>query len=192
MYVLFPYIFSERFFEMVVKCLFILLLLVILPNSSFAQRSNDATTDKVVAIISDDLKDQGIKRIKEIHKLSKSKDTQKLTSTFSKYKLEQTEIAKGDTIYYAVEEDTLDFEIKEIQAFFGYLVKNIPKKSKIIIADRSQIHEPIGMEFSLRIPTKRQPFDQSCTHHTITFRRDAKGKLLIREWYSMPGDMDCL
>ncbi len=192
MYVLFPYIFSERFFEMVVKCLFILLLLVILPNSSFAQRSNDATTDKVVAIISDDLKDQGIKRIKEIHKLSKSKDTQKLTSTFSKYNLEQTEIAKGDTINYAVEEDTLDFEIKEIQAFFGYLVKNIPKKSKIIITDRSQIHEPIGMEFSLRIPTKRQPFDQSCTHHTITFRRDVKGKLLIREWYSMPGYMDCL
>jgi hypothetical protein len=192
MYVFFPYIFSVRIFVKIVSCFFIILLLVLLHISTYAQRSNDASTDKVIAIISDDLKDQGIKRIKEIQKLSKSKDTQKLTSTFSKYNLEQTEIAKGDTIHYAVEEDTLDFDIKEIQAFFGYLVKNLPKKSKIIIADRSQIHEPIEMEFSLRIPSKRQPFDQSCSHHTITFRRDAKGKLLIREWYSMPGYMDCL
>lgn len=176
----------------VVINIFVVLTFIVFPFTLLSQQTNDASTEKVIAIISDDLKDQGIKRIKEIQKIINAKDYKKLTQTFSKYHLEQTNIAKGDTIYYAVEEDTLDFEIKEIRAFFLYIAKNIPKKSKIIIADRSQIHEPIGMEFSLRFPSKRQPFDQSCSHHTITFRRDAKGKLLIREWYSMPGYMDCL
>jgi len=166
-------------------------LFLVLPFSVQSQQSKGISTDNIIEIVNDDLKDQGIKRIKEIQKTIKSKKRSTIAKHFSKYTLEQTEIAKGDTIYYAVESDSLNFELEEITTFFAKISKNIPKKH-IIVSERSQAYEPIGMEFSLRFPSKRQPFDQSCSHHTITFRRNSQGKLLIREWYSMPGYMDCL
>lgn len=191
MYVFFLYIFSERSHVKVVFAIISLYLLTVFPFSVQSQQSKGVSTDKIIEIVNDDLKDQGINRIKEIQKTIKSKNSKNIAKHFSKYTLEQTEIATRDTIFYAVESDSLDFEFEEVKAFFATISKNIPKKH-IIVSERSKAHEPIGMEFSLRFPSKRQPFDQSCSHHTITFRRNAKGKLLIREWYSMPGYMDCL
>lgn len=191
MYVFFLYIFSERSQVKVVLVIISLYLLTVFPFSLHSQQSKGVSTDRIIEIINKELKDQGTKRIKEIQVAIKTKNRATIAKQFSKFTLEQTEIEKGDTIYYAVESDTLKFELEEVQAFFALISKKIQKKH-IIVTERSQTHEPIGMEFSLRFPTKRQPFDQSCSHHTITFRRDANGKLLIREWYSMPGYMDCL
>gem|GEM_PF-5527225 len=168
-----------------------LIFLALFPTFVFSH-SKQSDIDKVVSLISEDLKEQGIKTIKEIYSKTNKKNVLAVTKHFSKFKLAQSNKLNNDTLYYAVEEDSLSFDIDEVYIYFLTLSKSIKNPKKIIVFERSGPDDAIGMEFSLRIPTKKLPNDQTCSHYIITFRKSNEGKLLIREWYSMPGYSDCL
>jgi len=90
-----------------------LIFLALFPTFVFSH-SKQSDIDKVVSLISEDLKEQGIKTIKEIYSKTNKKNVLAVTKHFSKFKLAQSNKLNNDTLYYAVEEDSLSFDIDEV------------------------------------------------------------------------------
>lgn len=150
------------------------------------------TADKATAIVTKDLKTQGIKRIKELITLSKKNNGNELSKQFASYSTSNLQSSEEKTQYASPEEQDSDDElmIRRIN-FFINLEKDCKKMKKVFVGYMQNDDEPIGHAFRLTIPAVRKKGDFSCMHYTVSFRRAHNGDLLVTEWFAMPGNSDC-
>ncbi len=163
------------------------------PEKDAGKTAEDITIEKTQEIIKSALKEQGVKRLKELIKLSKQNAQKELSVQFAEYNYVKNPNDAEDKSNYAkaLEPDTDPELSAERVKFFKDIVKNCKKMKKILIYDMSSEDEPIGHAFGMTIPAVKWKGDFSCDHYSISFRYDLNGKLLVTEWYSMPGNHNC-
>lgn len=167
-------------------------------NSKPTNNDNVKTVqEKTLATITEEinsaLKKQGIKRLKELIKLSKQNAQDELNSQFAALDYETNPNDPEDKSNYAKPDgQETDSELSaERIAFFKDLDKDCKKMKKIFVYSQSSQDEPIGHAFRLTIPAVKLKGDFACNHYSVSFRLDLNGKLLVTEWFTMPGNHDC-
>ncbi len=163
------------------------------PPKKAGKTTSKSTIEDVQDIINQELKQQALKRINELIKLSKKNNQLELTVQFAKYDLVSNPNDSSDKVLYAIADEAeqgTEGSIGRVN-FFKDIASDCGKMKKVYIQDRSEENEPIGNSISITIPGTKHKGNVSCYHYSVTFRRDLAGKLLITEWYSMPGNQNC-
>lgn len=125
--------------------------------------------------------------------MAKKNKSVELSSQFAAWGEVKNESDPNDKADYAVqspletEEEILNGRVE----FFKSLDKECGKKRKVFVSDMSGEGEPIGQAFRITIPAKILGKNVSCEHYSISFRRSLDGKLLVTEWFNMPGNSNC-
>ena len=183
--------------KLIINVLLILSICVLAVDKAEAQGTYTVggkfTAEQASDIVTGDLMKQGLERISELVKLAKNGKGKELSEQFASRQLVKNPMDSDDLAEYAVADtDEIDEELlMERVEFFKNLDKNCGKKKKVYVGEMSGDGEPIGHAFRLTLPGKIKGDDVACYHYTVSFRRTSDGKLLITEWYAMPGNMDC-
>lgn len=167
-------------------------------NSANSQQTyqvgKKTTAESAADIVTKELIKIGLKRLNELIKLAKNNKGAELSNQFASTQAQMNLQNTDDKVAYAMPtpapEDDEEL-IAERVDFFKSISKDCGKMKKIYVGYMSSEDEPIGHAFRLTIPAKLKKGDFSCYHYTVSFRRTIEGKLLVTEWYDMPGNADC-
>ncbi len=152
-----------------------------------------SAADKSQTIVEEEIIRIGLERLSELVKIAESGDEELLNAQFAARNYTSNPNNTDDKANYAVvdKRDTdKDLSAERIE-FFLELEKNCGEKQKIRVGYMNNENEPFGHAFRLTIPAVLVEGNYGCDHYTVSFRADIDNKLLITEWYSMPGNTDC-